>query len=58
MMLKLLATMLGDFYPNLENFTWNVHEAGHGKGATDGVGATWKITADRLVASGTDQLIT
>ncbi|KAL3286040.1 hypothetical protein HHI36_000553, partial [Cryptolaemus montrouzieri] len=51
---KVLATMLDDFYPNIQNFTWNFHEAGHGKGAPDGVRATCKITADRLVASGTD----
>lgn len=54
MMFKVLATMLEDFYSNLQNFTWNFHEAGHGKGAPDGVGATCKRTADRLVASGTD----
>lgn len=39
--------MLEDFYPNLENFTWNSHEACHGKGAPDGVGATCKRIADR-----------
>lgn len=53
-MFTVLARILDDFYPNLQNFTWNFHEASHGKGAPDGVGATCKRTADRLVASGTD----
>lgn len=42
---KVLATPLQDFY---SNFTSYYHEAGHGKGAT------YKRTAGRLVASGTD----
>lgn len=41
-------------YPNLLDFTWNYHEAGHGKGAPVGVGGTCKRTADKIVASGTD----
>ncbi|CAH1099094.1 unnamed protein product [Psylliodes chrysocephalus] len=53
-MFKVLATKLEEFYPNLMNFSWNYHESGHGKGAPDGVGATCKRTADKLVASGTD----
>ena len=31
-------------------FSWNYHEAGHGKGAPDGVGATCKRTADQVIA--------
>ena len=34
--------------------TWNFHEAGHGKGAPDGVGATVKRMADSLVLRGAD----
>lgn len=30
--------------------TWNFSEAGHGKGAADGIGAVLKRTADRLVS--------
>lgn len=29
---------------------WNLHEAGHGKGAADDIGGVIKQTADRLVA--------
>lgn len=39
---------------NLIRFTWNYHEAGHGKGAPGGVGAVCKRSAERLVASGSD----
>ena len=41
-------------HPNILNFTWNYHEAGHGKGAPDGVGGTCKRTAVKLVSTGTD----
>lgn len=34
--------------------TWNFFEAGHGKGAADGVGGFLKRAADQLVAHGTD----
>ena len=34
--------------------TWNFTEAGHGKGAPDGVGGLVKRTADKLVAYGND----
>lgn len=34
--------------------TWNFTEAGHGKGAPDGVGGLVKRTADKLVAYGRD----
>ncbi|CAH1997473.1 unnamed protein product [Acanthoscelides obtectus] len=49
-----LACKLTDLYPNISEFTWNYHEAGHGKGAPDGVGGTCKRTADKLVAYGSD----
>lgn len=34
--------------------TWNYMEAGHGKGAPDGIGGCLKRTADRIVAQGQD----
>lgn len=37
-----------------DEINWNFCESGHGKGAADGVGATLKRTADKLVAMGTD----
>lgn len=53
-MFYFLVTHLTEFFTNLIHFTWNYHEAGHGKGAPDGVGAVCKRLADRLVASGKD----
>lgn len=47
-----LGCKLQDMYPNVIKYTWNYHEAGHGKGAPDGVGATCKRTADQLIAKG------
>lgn len=37
-----------------ETVTWNFSEAGHGKGAPDGVGGLIKRTADKLVSHGND----
>lgn len=39
---------------NLKKTSWHYHDAGHGKGAPDGVGAYRKRTADRHVALGRD----
>ncbi|KAL4711611.1 hypothetical protein ACJJTC_003628 [Scirpophaga incertulas] len=39
---------------SITNATWNFSEAGHGKGAADGVGAVVKRTADSLIAQGHD----
>lgn len=47
-MFYFLVTHLAEFYPAIKHFTWNYHEAGHGKGATHGVGAVCKRSADRL----------
>ncbi|CAF4951139.1 unnamed protein product [Pieris macdunnoughi] len=49
-----LLCKLTETYPNIYDFTWNYHEAGHGKGAPDGIGGTCKRTADKIVALGTD----
>lgn len=37
---------LPKWFPNLETFTWNFSEAGHGKGVMDGVGGSLKRNAD------------
>ncbi|CAH0559354.1 unnamed protein product [Brassicogethes aeneus] len=39
---------------NVENMFWHFSEAGHGKGAPDGVGGSLKRSADGLVGRGTD----
>lgn len=53
-MFYVLACKLQDMYPNIVGYSWNFHEAGHGKGAPDGVGATCKRTADQVIALGGD----
>lgn len=53
-MFFILATQLALLFPNIARFSWNYHEAGHGKGAPDGVGAVCKRTADRCVSMGQD----
>lgn len=53
-MFYFLACQLPKMYPTLTSFTWNYWEAGHGKGAPDGVGAVCKRTADRMVKEGKD----
>lgn len=53
-MFFIMATKLSEEIPNIENFTWNYTESGHGKGAPDGIGATCKRTADFFVNSGGD----
>lgn len=45
---------LHKLYPKISKFSWNYYEAGHGKGAPDGIGGVTKRTADRLVAEGKD----
>ncbi|CAH1154504.1 unnamed protein product [Phaedon cochleariae] len=49
-----LAVELSNLFPTIRKFSWNYLEAGHGKGAPDGVGGVTKRTADRLVAQGHD----
>ena len=41
-------------YFGFDRGTWNFFEAGHGKGAADGVGAALKRKADKLIAFGND----
>ncbi|XP_047032108.1 uncharacterized protein LOC124638969 [Helicoverpa zea] len=49
-----MITQLWKDFPNIKKVTWNYTEAGHGKGAPDGVGAVLKRTADSLVNCGHD----
>lgn len=51
---QLFGTVITSTFPNIINLSWNYTEAGHGKGAPDGVGATLKRTADRMVAQNKD----
>lgn len=44
------------YYFGFKRATWSFFEAGHGKGAADGVGAALKRKADNLVAYGKDIL--
>ena len=53
-MFYVLGCKMQQMYPNIIKYTWNYHEAGHGKGAPDGVGATCKRTADQVIATGGD----
>ncbi|XP_053600424.1 uncharacterized protein LOC128669545 [Plodia interpunctella] len=52
-MFYLFANHLVEHY-SLQKASWHFHEAGHGKGAPDGIGAYVKRTADRHVALGKD----
>lgn len=53
-MFYIFAKLIEKYFPYLEYSTWNFYEAGHGKGAPDGIGGTVKRTADNLVAQGKD----
>lgn len=49
-----IMTQLNNVFSSLKSVTWNYQEAGHGKGAPDGVGAVIKRTADYQVKCGRD----
>ncbi|XP_046961868.1 uncharacterized protein LOC124531361 [Vanessa cardui] len=49
-----IISQLSSQHSNITRITWNYSEAGHGKGAPDGVGATLKRLADQTVHFGTD----
>ncbi|XP_069359247.1 uncharacterized protein [Maniola hyperantus] len=49
-----MITKLKELNPNIIKVTWNYQEAGHGKGAPDGIGAVVKRTADNFVKYGGD----
>lgn len=49
-----IISVLHKDFPQLKEITWNYSEAGHGKGAPDGIGAVIKRTADNLVTFGED----
>lgn len=48
----MLANRIFDF--GFSSASWNFLEAGHGKGAADGIGAVIKRSADRIVYEGGD----
>uniref|UniRef100_A0A8D8TC48 Uncharacterized protein n=1 Tax=Cacopsylla melanoneura TaxID=428564 RepID=A0A8D8TC48_9HEMI len=54
LMFYFLGNILKEKYPHIKAFTWNYSEAGHGKGAPDGIGGVCKRTADRIVGEGKD----
>lgn len=54
LMFYLFSHNINKSFSKLEYSTWNYYEAGHGKGAPDGIGGTVKRTADRLVLQGND----
>ncbi|KAJ8878297.1 hypothetical protein PR048_018874 [Dryococelus australis] len=51
-MFTVLSQHFRDLFPIVQHFTWNHHEAAHGKGAPDGIGGTCKRTADNLLSQG------
>lgn len=53
-MFALMTTFIPRLFPSVTNISWNYSESGHGKGAPDGIGATLKRTADRLVCEHKD----
>ena len=52
--LFMMTSILPEMNSNIKLATWNYSEAGHGKGAMDGIGGLLKRTADRLVAQRQD----
>nr|CAH7730600.1 unnamed protein product [Callosobruchus chinensis] len=53
-MFSFITNQLMEHFPKVKRISWNYHEAGHGKGAPDGIGGVCKRTADRVVAQGKD----
>ena len=53
-MFAYLVEVLPGLFPDIEFFTWNYTEAGHGKGPVDGIGCRPKAKADSVVAHGKD----
>nr|CAH7751031.1 unnamed protein product [Callosobruchus chinensis] len=53
-MFSFITNQFMEHFPKVKRISWNYHEAGHGKGAPDGIGGVCKRTADRVVAQGKD----
>ena len=53
-MFYLIASHVSEMYPNIRTIIYNYSEAGHGKGAADGIGGSTKRILDRCVAHGDD----
>ena len=52
-MFYIMLSKIIPMFPNLERFTWNFSESGHGKGPPDGIGGVIKRVCDRIIANGT-----
>ncbi|KAJ8892664.1 hypothetical protein PR048_005245 [Dryococelus australis] len=53
-MFTVVSQHFRDMFLNVKHFTWNYHEAGHGKGAPYGLWGTSKRIVDNLVSQGKD----
>lgn len=53
-MFYIFSHLIKEHFPSVIYSTWNYHEAGHGKGAPDGIEGTVKRTTDRLISEGKD----
>lgn len=53
-MFYLVSQYLPDYYPQIDQITYNFSEAGHGKGPADGIGGSLKKSADDEVKYGHD----
>lgn len=53
-MFYIISNFLTKFVPNIKYSSWNYSEAGHGKGAPDGIGGRLKSMADQVIAEGRD----
>lgn len=53
-MFHIISQHCREIMTGLSCMTWNYSEAGHGKGAPDGIGGTLKRIADQAVAEGRD----
>jgi hypothetical protein len=49
-MFHIMFTKIIPMFPDLEEFSWDFSESGHGKGPADGVGGVVKRTCDQMVS--------
>jgi len=53
-MFTVIIRLIIPMFPALESLDWNFSQSGHGKSPADGVGATLKRTANKVVANNED----